>query len=200
MNEFIELLIEKGASLDATNNCSNTPLQLASAGRSGSWHGHNVLLKTLLKHTNVKEDTMPSVDAAGNTPLHLAAKGHSKASSGYYVTNKKTSNVGEILDQSSHSELVRQAGIQNIAGKTPLMVLAERNDASEIFDRVLRLSTESKSAINMQDDEGNTALHLVYSKRNTGFLHRAAALLTAGASCKQNSMGKSPLHVSMHST
>jgi ankyrin repeat protein len=172
-NELVKLLIDKGADMHALNNRSKTPLQIAAECKSGAFFGHSRMLELLLKHAkpDAKEGGMLTTDAAGNTMLHLAAMGHSKVKFSYWRrtnADKASSNVQYLLeDKSIRPELVKQAGMQNVSGCTPLMALSKSNDSTSIFDSLLELSLEDPRAVNEQDDEGNTALHLVFQSRNT---------------------------------
>ena len=66
-DNIVQLLISKGASIEATDKYNNTPLHLAA------WYGHTSTVELLLS----KGTSIEAVDEYNNTPLHHASRnGH----------------------------------------------------------------------------------------------------------------------------
>lgn len=155
-----KLLIEKGASVNQGDHLSRTALHFAAAADNVE------MVRFLFQHqadpnaqdtdgqtpfysackaTNAKKELLELLyvntkvlpDNEGNTPLHLACKGN-KTAVQFLVTK-----VDVDVDAKNNSEA------------TPCHIAAKTN-RSDILDVLL----SSKANPNLQDDEGNTSLHI----------------------------------------
>lgn len=128
--DVIDVLIDYGCDIQFKNKNGYTALLCYFISQSNN----RVILQKLL---NSKVDiNISSVD--GNTPLHYAA---------YYITDV---NIIHYITLECNPNL------KNNNRKTPLMLACEYNKNIEVIAALIDITND----INIQDNFGNTALHL----------------------------------------
>ncbi|KTD42011.1 ankyrin repeat domain-containing protein [Legionella parisiensis] len=162
--EGIQWLVKHGASLSATNESQMTPILLAAS------LGNIKLIDYFL---SIEDHSFAyHKDSEGDNLLFVAIKA------------RQPLLVKHVIDSGYFSVEDR-----NDKGQTPLLAAAEVNS-----DALVEFFHQKGSALEDQDNEGNTAYHLLLAKGNFGnamsyiHAHNPALLL------KKNNKEESPLH------
>jgi serine/threonine-protein phosphatase 6 regulatory ankyrin repeat subunit B len=127
----MELLVEKGAHLEALDLLSRTPLHYAAT------RGQAVAVGWLVD----KGANLLAANADGETALHAAAR-HGQVAVLEMVLVAKGAKVGADVD------------VRGLDGRTPLLVAAEEGQVA-----VMELLVEEGASIGAVDHAGYTALH-----------------------------------------
>eukprot|EP00939_MAST-03C_sp_MAST-3C-sp1_P004602 g4602.t1 len=176
----VDMLISKGAPVDARNAQGKTPLILAI-------REYNAGVFDALLHREDAADVL-RVDERGNTPLHWVAGLLSDGDDGHIAHMVKT-----LIDKGA------TVTAQNREGYTPLHVAAD--DAGEhnrvnfveaLLDRFLPGSAQVMAIINKQCPDGDTALHIACDTYSNGV---ALELMKRGADVNLAANGDTPLHL-----
>ena len=191
-NDIVQLLLSKGASIEAPNYYNHTPLHHAA------WCGHTSTVELLLS----KGASIEAMDKDNDTPLHLAALyGHtstvelllSKGASSEAINNfndtplhhaawaAHTSIVELLLSQGASIEATDKYN------DTPLHLAALYGHTSTV-----ELLLSKGASIEVTNKDNNTPLHLAAKRGNTSIVE---LLLSKGASIEAtNKDNNTPLH------
>ena len=178
-NDIVQLLLSKGASIEATNTRNNTPLSLAVR------YGQTSTVGLLLS----KGASIDVTDKNNNTPLHCAA------SRGYTSTMELLLTKGALIeatnkggntpfhlaagyDRTSIVELLLSRGVSieatNKDNNTPLHLAAKYSSNT----RIVELLLSKGASIEAMNDYHDTPLQFARRYKNTSvveFLERAQA-------------------------
>ncbi|KTD74041.1 ankyrin repeat domain-containing protein [Legionella tucsonensis] len=157
-------LVKHGASLSATNESQMTPILLAAS------LGNIKLIDYLL---SIDEPSLiHDKDSEGDNLLFVAIK------------TQQPLLVKHVIDRGYFSVEDRSD-----KGRTPLLAAAEVNSGG-----LVEFFHQKGSSLEEQDNEGNTAYHLLLAKGNFGnamnYIHAHSPALLL----KKNNKGESPLH------
>lgn len=158
--EVVEILLTKGALINAKNISEETPLHIASL------QGHSEIVTILLDNGADKE----ARDSYGYTPLHYAAQGNHKkvveilltklALINAKINNNKTplhlasqKGYSEIVSILLHNKADKDAKDKN--GNTSLHYAAKYDQI-----KVVEILLKSGALINVKNNEGNTAFQV----------------------------------------
>ena len=155
--EIMRLLLEKGAQVNACDKAHCTPLMIASA----SWYSDVNVVKLLIE----READLALQDQDGKTAIHYAVDGNSDEILSCLIEN------GADVNARSNDNC------------TPLMVGSKCNCHIDL----LKLLVKHGAEIDLQDKDGNTALH--HAKSGTVFF----GLWDLGATLLQNNNRLTPL-------
>lgn len=162
--EGVQWLVKHGASLSATNESQMTPILLAAS------LGNIKLIDYFLSIEDLS--LIHDKDSEGDSLLFVAIKA------------QQPLLVKHVIDRGYFSVEDR-----NEKGKTPLLAAAEVNS-----DELVEFFHQKGSSLEEQDNEGNTAYHLLLAKGNFGnamsYIHAHSPALLL----KKNNEGESPLH------
>jgi ankyrin repeat protein len=139
-----QLLIEKGADPNLANANGETALMWAAERNSGD------AAKMLLAHkaaVNLRNKNQ-------QTALHIAAAGLSVRIVEALLTSAPSLNAESAVSNASGIEV----DARDAVGRTPLMLAA--NNEKAVPDEVMQLLLIAGAKVNVQDNEGNTALIL----------------------------------------
>ena len=152
--EMIKVLLVKGAKVDARNTWEETPLHKAASSFD-------------LKKVNILTTYKANVNARNyfsKTPLHLALD------EGYF-RNPDPEEIKPIVN------ILIDAGAEvnarDYKDKTPLHYAAE-NGCKEVVEELLKVITNKKD-LDLQDNRGNTPLHLAKTEQIREILIEAGA-------------------------
>ena len=191
-NDIVQLLLAKGAPIEATDTHNDTPLHLAA------WNGHTSTVELLLS----KGASIEAMNEFNNTPLHRAAwNGHTNTvelllSKGASIkaTNKDSLTPLHRAAWNGHTStvellLIKGAPIEavNNDNYTPLHNAARRGHTSTV-----ELLLSKGASIEATNDFNNTPLHCAASGGHTSTVE---LLLTKGSSIEAtNYYNNTPLH------
>ena len=138
----ISTLIQKGYNVNAiTDEKHRTPLHMAK---------NREVVKLLLDHGAA----VNMQDYKGNTALHIALE----KLSGKYFHNDQEAQINIISFFLSRDGL--DLGIKNENGQTVLQMATELSFKNEICAKVVKILLNLGADVNVQDNEGMTALHI----------------------------------------
>ncbi len=200
--DIVELLIEKGADVNAKNVHGNTPLHTAVSARQTTMI--ELFLRKKVEGLNVDLDIKNNGDEDnpdGYTPIELAEKQHpitiAKLLSGEFTPRKRppTELDVELLEAVKTGDLKRVHELieedpdvvhaKNQYWGTPLHVAIQAGH----YD-IVELLIEKGADVNAKNVHGNTPLHTAVSARQTTmielFLRKKAAGLHIGFDIKNN--------------
>lgn len=163
---IVELLISRGANVNAVDEDGRTPLHSAAASANPE------IVKLLL----AAQACPAQVDVHGNMPLHYAVDVNGVSAS----TVRQLSRAGP-----------EAASVTNSNMETPfyIAVRSGRHDADDVLRALLEVS--SKKAVNTRGCLGHTPLHIAVLEHRLDLLR---LLLTAGADINtQDHLGHTPL-------
>ena len=200
--QFVQLLLEHGADVNAQNNDYSTPLHLAT---SPSGVGNPEIMKLLLEHgANVN-----AVDGTQSTPLHLAssrtfsqclervrvliehgadinAQDHVHWTSLHLASSLGKTKIMQILLENG-----ADVNAKSWHHKTPLHLVMYLNSGAE----AARLLIKHGADVNAQDTDHKTPLHLASSN---GGEETVKLLIEEGADVNSHDKGCStPLHLAV---
>ena len=191
-NDIVQLLLTKGASIEATNYYNNTPLQLAA------WYGRTSTVELLLSKGALIEAT----NYYNNTPLQLAARhGHTNTvelllSKGASIEATDKSNQTSLhfavsYGSTSTVELLLSKGAPieatNYYNNTPLHLAARYGSTSTV-----ELLLSKGASIEATNKDNDTPLHRAAWY---GYTSTVGLLLSKGASIEaMDKDNNSPLH------
>ena len=192
-NDIVQLLLTKGASIEAVDKDNYTPLHLAAR------YGHTNTVELLLS----KGASIEATDKDNNTPLHIAAK-HDHTSTGELLLSKGASieatdyyndtplHIAARHDHTSTVELLLSEGASieamNYGNHTPLHFAVVSGHTSTV-----KLLLSKGASIEATDKANYTPLHLaaLFGRTSTVEL-----LLSKGASIEvTNKDNNTPLHL-----
>jgi ankyrin repeat protein len=199
--EMIELLIAKGADVNAKNNQGNTPLYLAvgnnqkelaellllkgadvnTKNKKGLTPLHNAKRKEIIELLIAKGANINAQDNQGNMPLHL------------YLSSKY---LGFITNDYLDLIITRegQVNTKNKQGQTPIKVALMNNNLNAVTYLIEKGAYLSDEDIKTKDSQGNQPIHraaLYYG--NQKFMN---LLIAKGADVNaKNKQGQTPIQV-----
>ncbi|KAK0513036.1 hypothetical protein JMJ35_005053 [Cladonia borealis] len=180
-SKLIELLVSRGANINARTRTNETPLHLSCKNLNVD------SIRAILVHG----PNMDAQDRAGNTPFHSLV-----------IAWSAWRRLGGF---ESISRVLLQHGVnvdaQNRAGDTPLHILVKvKTRLTGHFEYIgyedaIRLFLRFKANANAQDRLGNTPLHVLASVWN-GYHNDIQLLLEHGVNVNaKNKVGDTPFHV-----
>lgn len=173
-SQIFELVLRKSAHFHLSDTRGVTPLMLLA--KKGDWSGFNRLLE--------KHGCSDQQDIDGNTVLHHVLDRDSL----------KQDQISGILSQAPHL-----AKIRNLRGDHPFHMAARKKSKYTVTKKIWPLFSQ-KEALEAQDQDGSTPLHILAKENKTGILRRClkkmADLREQGAEFSldiQDSSGKTVL-------
>ncbi len=198
-----QLLLERGADVNAQDINRETPLHFASSS------GRIEIARVLLDHGAIAI----AEASEGETPLHAISRGKYDSQDGIRLAqllmergvdaNKPDKDHDTPLHYACYSgklDIARElldhgatATAENGQGETPLHVISRGEYEPQDGVRLARLLLEHGADVNAPDTDNDTPLHYACSN---GKLDIARLLLNHGAAANaENNLGESPLHV-----
>mmetsp|Transcript_10090 Transcript_10090/g.21948 ORF Transcript_10090/g.21948 Transcript_10090/m.21948 type:complete len:612 (+) Transcript_10090:3378-5213(+) len=184
---MVELLLEKGADVNARNNVGNTPLMEAALKGDEALE----ICRTLLRHGALNNPKQEGANEFGQTPLHAAIRTNAIRTMHLLLENGASLVRGDAQGQTAIHHAAR---LCNVAALQNLLCFKALGDGVAVGSP--KKSKKSVEIKGLQDANGNTALHLVCSSTSPDISKAIFTLLENGFNANvRNKAGQTPLHI-----